>query len=903
VKELPIRPPSFTGEVRPAARGIAARYSAAAATIALAIAVRVLLNPVLGDAFPFATIFLAILATAWFGGRGPALLAVLLGGLASDYFLLPPRGSLLLQRSDERLGMILYAFTGAGIAALGGAMQGALRRAEAGARDAARKAAILDLTCDAILAWDWNGSITLWNRGAERLYGFPREEALDRISHDLLQTATAIGVEGFLRALERDGHWEGELEHTTRDGRRIPVETRMVLIRTSQRDYVIEANRDITTRRAAEIVLRRTSEELEARVLERTAQLASSRELIRQSELRMAGIVNSAMDAIISVDGSQRVVLFNAAAEKMFDCTAPGAIGQPVDRFIPERFRAAHARHIGDFGKTGVTSRSMQSLGALSGLRANGEEFPIEASISQIEVEGEKIFTVILRDITKRKRAEDDAAHLAAIVESSDDVIIGKDLRGIVTSWNGGAERVFGYSAPEMIGCSITRLIPPDRQNEEQDILAKVASGESVRHFETVRMRKDGSTLDISVTVSAIRDAEGRIVGASKVARDITARKRTEKALREREEQLRLYAEHSPAAIAMFDREMKYLVASRQWLAVYHLGGQEIIGRSYYEVFPEIGGRWIEIHRRCLAGAVERCDEDCFHRADGTAEWIRWEVRPWHQADGSIGGIIIFSEDITARKRAEEELNKLNAELEQRVAGRTAELETANRELDAFSYSVSHDLRAPLRALDGFSQAVIQDFGPQLPAQGQHYLRTIRKAAQQMGMLIDDLLAFSRLSRAPLKKQPVNTGQLVREVLEHLGAERQGRQIDLQVGDLPPCNGDPALLKQVWTNLLSNAFKYTGRRETAEVEIGCQSRPEGAVYFVRDNGAGFDMRYAHKLFGVFQRLHRAEDYEGTGVGLAIVQRVVHRHGGRVWAEAAPERGATFYFNIEPETKS
>jgi light-regulated signal transduction histidine kinase (bacteriophytochrome) len=203
--------------------------------------------------------------------------------------------------------------------------------------------------------------------------------------------------------------------------------------------------------------------------------------------------------------------------------------------------------------------------------------------------------------------------------------------------------------------------------------------------------------------------------------------------------------------------------------------------------------------------------------------------------------------------------------------------------------------------VDGFSQAVLEDYGPQLPPECQRDLQTIRAGAQRMGTLIDDLLAFSRLSRAPLNKQTVNTDNLVRAVLDDLNAERQGRQIEIQIGEMPPCQGDPALLKQVWTNLLSNAVKYTRQRNPAVIEIGCKAEQEN-VYFVRDNGAGFNMKYVHKLFGVFQRLHRADQFEGTGVGLAIVQRVVHRHGGRVWAEAALDHGATFNFTLNQETK-
>jgi len=259
--------------------------------------------------------------------------------------------------------------------------------------------------------------------------------------------------------------------------------------------------------------------------------------------------------------------------------------------------------------------------------------------------------------------------------------------------------------------------------------------------------------------------------------------------------------------------------------------------------------------------------------------------------------------DVETLKQAEEKIHLLNTELEERVVQRTAQLEAANKELEAFSYSVSHDLRAPLRAVDGFSQAVLEDYGPLLPEDGQRCLTTIREGAQRMGALIDDLLTFSRLSRLPITKQPVDANRQVRETLLELKDEQAGRTIEIRVGELPAYNADPALMKQVWVNLLSNALKYSRNRERTLLEIDSIQQNVRTVYFVRDNGTGFDMRYAHKLFGVFQRLHRQEEFAGTGVGLAIVQRIVHRHGGRIWADAAPDRGATFFFTLEPETPS
>jgi signal transduction histidine kinase len=245
------------------------------------------------------------------------------------------------------------------------------------------------------------------------------------------------------------------------------------------------------------------------------------------------------------------------------------------------------------------------------------------------------------------------------------------------------------------------------------------------------------------------------------------------------------------------------------------------------------------------------------------------------------------------------EVSTLRADLEHRVATRTAELEAANKELEAFSYSVSHDLRAPLRAVDGFSDALQTDFGPSLPPDARRYLAMIREGAQRMGALIDDLLAFSRLSRQPMRLQNHDPARLIREALQDLGGLPKDRTIDLKLGELPPASGDPVLLKQVWVNLLSNAVKYTRLRASAVIEIGATRENGETIYHVRDNGTGFDMKYAHKLFGVFQRLHRAEEFEGTGVGLAIVQRILQRHGGRIWVHAEPDKGTAFFFTLPP----
>jgi len=263
-----------------------------------------------------------------------------------------------------------------------------------------------------------------------------------------------------------------------------------------------------------------------------------------------------------------------------------------------------------------------------------------------------------------------------------------------------------------------------------------------------------------------------------------------------------------------------------------------------------------------------------------------------------LAGSLYITKHITSeRMRTDVEIRTLNAELEWRVVKRTAQLEAANRELESFTYSVSHDLRVPLRAINGFLRILIEDFGKQLPKDAQRYLDIMWENSGKMGALIDGLLLFSRTGKRILRTQEIDCTVIAKQTLSALQPEREGREIEVVVGKLPACRADPILLKQVWVNLLSNAFKFTKGKKNARVEIGSKKIKGEKVYFVKDNGVGFDMRYADKLYVVFQRLHSTADFEGTGVGLAIVQRIIHHHGGKVWAEAEVDKGATFYFTV------
>ncbi len=470
---------------------------------------------------------------------------------------------------------------------------------------------------------------------------------------------------------------------------------------------------------------------------------------------------------------------------------------------------------------------------------------------------------------------------------------------------NGTHSEMLSLEPRDLTGFHVKDVLPEVYEDQIKPHFERCLAGERVR-YELKRVDPvTGKERYFSVTYELQRDPDGQ-VHVVVVFYDISERKRAEDVLREGEERLQAVIENLSEGLVIADMDGHLLHWNRASLEMHGFPPEQTTGYDMEESpnhfeLSTLDGRVLPLDEwpicRILRGEVLRDVELRIRRlnSDWNAIFSYGGARVTESGGRQLAFITIT--DITDRWRTEEEVRRLNADLERRVAERTSQLEAANRELEAFSYSVSHDLRSPLRTLDGFSQAILEDYGELLPEEGRRYLQTIREGAQRMGALIDDLLRFSRLSRAPLNTQWVNAEELVSSVLDDLQAFGR-KNVVIAVGKLPPCKGDPALLRQVWVNLISNALKYSERRDPARIEIGFGEHGGAPAYYVRDNGAGFDMRYASKLFGVFQRLHRPEEYEGTGVGLAIVQRIIQRHGGRVWAESAPEQGATFYFSLQ-----
>ncbi len=399
------------------------------------------------------------------------------------------------------------------------------------------------------------------------------------------------------------------------------------------------------------------------------------------------------------------------------------------------------------------------------------------------------------------------------------------------------------------------------------------------------------------------RDQQGRVASWHGLITDVHEQQMAEEALRDERDRFQKIVDTTPGVVHAYkqhaDQRISFPYASPRIVEIYGLTPEELAqnGAIVAELWhPDDTPHIVASVAQSLANMTNWHDEfRVLHPTKGEI-WVEGHSSPKIQPDGSVLWYGVLT-DITERKLVEQELYRLNSELEQRVTERTTQLQAVNQELEAFAYSVSHDLRSPLRAIDGYTRILLEDYALRLDDEAIRVCTVICNEAQRMGQLIDDLLAFSRLNRTHLQTTVIQMTELAQSIFEELHSSEHQRPVSFQIHPLPTTLGDPSMMRQVWQNLLANALKFSNKRAEARVEVGATQSEQETIYWIRDNGAGFDMRYTGKLFGVFQRLHSAREFPGTGVGLAIVQRIVHRHGGRVWGEGAVDTGATFHFAL------
>ena len=500
--------------------------------------------------------------------------------------------------------------------------------------------------------------------------------------------------------------------------------------------------------------------------------------------------------------------------------------------------------------------------------------------------------TGTVKDITARKRAELEREQFFRFFQTSMDPMCMADPNGAFVKTNPAFTETLGYSQAELVSKPFVEFVVPEDKQATVDEMARQLRTGSTLNFENRYLCKDGSVKWLSWRAVYIKE-EG-ITYAT--ARDVTGLKRASEALRRSVAYNRGLIEASLDPLVTIGPDGKITDVNRATELATGRAREDLIGSDFCEYFTQPERARAGYLKVFHEGRVRDYDLE-IRRRDGSVIPVLYNAVVYNDEEGKAVGVFAAARDVTERKRAEDEIRRLNDELEERVRVRTAQVEAANKDLEAFAYSVSHDLRAPLRSMDGFSQILMEDFAPKLEPECVRYLGLVRKGAQTMGRLIDDLLAFSRLGRQAMRKSFVAMDEVVSSALESLKDQTQGRQVSFKVAGLAPSEGDFALLTQVWVNLIANALKFTRARPEAVIEIDSHDEAGETVYRIKDNGVGFDMRYVGTLFKVFQRLHPKEEYEGTGVGLAIVARIVERHGGRIWARGEVDRGAEFLFTL------
>ena len=597
-------------------------------------------------------------------------------------------------------------------------------------------------------------------------------------------------------------------------------------------------------------------------------------------------------DAIISTDAEGRVVFINKVALSLLRATEADIKQRHIDEifniqneFTRRKVESPLSKVLSDGVTVGLANHTVL-------IAQDGTKIPIDDSAAPIRGEDGELQGAVLvfRDITARRKAEITQRLLAAIVEFSDDAIISKDVNGIVTSWNWGAQRIFGYTAEEMIGKPIAVIAAPDRVDEMPQILERIKLGERIDHYETIRKSKDGRLVNISLTVSPIHDEQGRIVGASKIARDVTEQMRVRSELAEERERLRVTLSSIGDGVITTDNagQVTYLNPVAEQLTGWR--NSEAVGRPLEEVFKIINE---ESRQRVENPAtkvlregivVGLANHTVLITKDGVERSIDDSGAPIRVNSGELSGVVLVFRDVTKHRADERERH-----------AQSLELRRANEELNQFAYAITHDLREPLRNVQNFSELLLRGLNNGSQEDAQTSINYIVEGVQRMEMLLNDLLAYSQAGDSQESSVLVDMNEALKRALDNLKAAIAETGAVITSDYLPAVLGHDAQMIQVFQNLVSNALKYRSQA-VPRVQVRAQKNEYEWIFSVRDNGVGIRPEYQRTIFRLFKRLHGRE-IPGTGMGLAICSKIIERHRGHLWVSSQPGEGSEFFFSL------
>ena len=786
-----------------------------------------------------------------------------------------------------------------------------------------------------ILNLDPLGYITTWNAGSERIKGYRAEEIIGQHFSKFYppEDVAAGKTTRELETAARDSQCEDEGWRVRRDGSRFWAKVFITAVRDKKGVLLgfCKVTRDLTEERRVQAALQLQNTHLGTANNELDALMSD----LRERQEMFERLFDSAPDALLLTNEAGTITAINKQGETLFGYTREELVGKSIEVLVPDHLRERHVSHREQYFHAPAVRPMGRGLN-LSARRKDGTLCPVDLTLSPMRSKDGNVVLAAVRDITEQRAAQQSIerqnAQLEAankeldalmsdlrerqemfelLFDSAPDALLVTDEAGKIRAINKQSVALFGYQREELLGKSVDILVPEDLRPGHS------SHREQYFHAPTVRpmgrglnlsaRRKDGTLCPVDLTLSPMRSKDGNVVLTA--VRDITEQRNAQEAierqnarlesankeldalasdLRERQEMFERLFDSAPDALLLTNEAGTITAMNNQSEALFGYTREELVGKSVEVLIP------VELRKRHVSHR-----EQYFHaptvrpmgrglnlsarRKDGTLCPVDLTLSPMRSKDGNV--VLAAVRDITEQRTAQEAIERQNTQLE-----------AANKELDAFSYSVAHDLRAPLRAIDGFSQALVEDLKDNLGDESRATLQRVRSATARMAELIDDLLKLARISRYQAEKKQVDLSRLANDVAAQLqSSENNGRQVEFAIKPGLSAIGDRDLLRIVFENLMGNAWKFTSKKPDARIEFGVQNGGGERVFFVRDNGPGFDMQYANKLFGVFQRLHRESEFPGTGVGLATVQRIIHRHGGRIWAEATLEKGATFYF--------